>query len=91
MTIIPFSPVPNASPPFQANFTLDGQTYNGVVTWNVAAQRWYLTLQDQYGNVAWSGALIGSPLTANLYLALGVFQTSTVLYRTDTGVFEVSP
>ncbi len=90
-TFVQFTPQPNVSPPFQYNFTLDGNSYTGVATWNFAAQRWYFTLTDQYGNVAWSGALIGSPLTANLYLAYGIFQTSTILYRADTGNFEVNP
>ncbi|MHB8914733.1 MAG: hypothetical protein ACYC4K_02850 [Thiobacillus sp.] len=91
MTIIPFTPSNKALPPFVASFTLDGQNYTGVGTWNFAVQRWYFTLTDSYGNIAWNGALVGSPLDYNIYLALGIFQTSTILFREDTGNFEVNP
>ncbi len=91
MTIIPFTPSNNLLPPFTTQFILDGQAYTGIVTWNFAAQRFYLSLNDQYGNIIWIGALVGSPLNANIYLALGIFKTSTILYRADTGNFEVTP
>jgi hypothetical protein len=91
MTLIPFLPNPSGSPPFQAFFTLDGNSVTGSVTWNFAAQRWYLTLTDLSGNVLWSGAMVGSPLDFDIPLATGIFQTSTILYRADTGNFEVSP
>jgi len=91
MTLIPFTPADNATPPFQTLFQLDGATYQGVVTWNFYAQRWYLSLIDQSGQTAWHGPLIGSPLGYDMPLAPGVFQSSSLLYRADTGNFEVSP
>ncbi len=91
MTVIPFTPNNSNSPPFSAIFSLDGTDYAANVTWNIAGQRWYLSLYDQSGNNVWTGALIGSPLTANIYLAPNVFSTSTVLYREDTGNFEITP
>jgi hypothetical protein len=91
MTPIAFAPNNQVSPPFSTIFTLDGQSYAGSVTWNVYAQRWYLTLSDQGGNVIWNGALVGSPLDANIYLAPGIFTTSTLLYRESTGNFEQNP
>ena len=90
-TLVQFNPVQNASPPFQALFTLDGATYLGVVKWNIAGQRWYLTLTDSSGNVAWNGPVIGSPTGYDIPLALGVFTKSKILYRPDSGNFEVSP
>ena len=90
-TLIALTIVNSASPPFQALFTLDGQSYNGAVTWNLAGQRWYLTLTDAYGNLTWSGALVGSPLNADIPLAPGIFTASTLLYREDSGNFEVMP
>lgn len=90
-TLVAFQPNNSASPPFRAVFTLDGATYTGAATWNVMAQRWYFTLSDQNGNVVWNGALVGSPLTANIYLASGIFETSTLLFREDTGNFEQNP
>ena len=90
MTIIPLA-LTAALPPFASQFFLDGQSYTGTVTWNFAAQRYYFTLTDQYGGLAWSGALIGSPLGYDIPLALGIFQNSVILFRADTGNFEVTP
>ncbi|EJH9638889.1 hypothetical protein NGB03_003059 [Listeria monocytogenes] len=53
--------------------------------------RWYVTLTDQNSNIAWNGAMVGSPLGFDIPLAPGVFSTSTLLYREDTGNFEITP
>jgi hypothetical protein len=90
-TIIPFQINGNTSPPFSTIFTLDGSSVLGTAAWNTFGQRWYLSLTDQSGNNLWTGALVGSPLNANIYLAPDVFETSTILYRADTGNFEVTP
>ena len=90
-TFVVFLPNISASPPFQNVFTLDSASVLGTVTWSLAGQRWYLTLTDQAGNILWSGAMVGSPLGANIYLAPDVFSISTILYRADTGNFEVTP
>jgi hypothetical protein len=90
-TFIPFAPNNSISPPFQTVVTLDGASYTALVTWNIAGQRWYMTLQDQSGNVAWCGAMMGSSLSYDIYLAPGVFSSSTILYREDTGNIEVAP
>ena len=91
MTKIPFTPNNLSSPPFSASLTLDGASYAGNVTWNITGQRWYLTIVDSSGNVKWSGAMVGSPLSYDIYLAPGVFSSSTILYREDTGNLEVTP
>ena len=90
-TIVQYNPLPFSSPPFQANFVLDGANYSGVARWNFAAQRAYFTLTDASGNVTWSGPLIGSPPNYDIPLALGIFQSSTILYREGAGQFEVNP
>jgi hypothetical protein len=89
-TLIAFSPSNSASPPFSATVTLDNVSYQLVVTWNIAGQRWFASLQDQSGTAIWSGALVGSPLGYDILLAPGIFTSSTLLYRADTGNFEVS-
>lgn len=91
MTSIAFNPSSSSTPPFQASITMDGSPYLLTVTWNLAGQRWYMTLTDQNGNIVWNGAMVGSPLTDNIYLAVGVFTTSTILYREDTGNIEINP
>ena len=90
-TYIQFNPSDAVSPPFTQTFTLDGVNYSGTATWNVAAQRYYFTLTDQSGTVVWNGGLVGSPDNYDIYLALGIFTTSTLLYRANTGYFEVNP
>lgn len=90
-TYVPLQIVQNASPPWNGQFTLDGQAYQGIVTWNFAAQRFYLSLAQQNQAPVWYGPLVGSPLNFNIYLAPGIFQNSTILYRSDTGNFEVNP
>ena len=90
MTTIPFLPSAAITPPFQANVTLDGSDYILAAIWNLAGQRWYISITDQSGNIAWEGAMIGSPLDYDILLAPGVFTTSTILYREDTGNIEIT-
>lgn len=91
MTIIPFTPNNNISPPFSALFTLDGNQYSGAAAWNVYAQRWYLTLTDQSNNRIWTGPIIGSTSTFSIPLAPGIFTSSTLIFNEDTGNFEQTP
>lgn len=90
-TYIQFLPNNSASPPFQATVTLDGNPYACLVTWNIAGQRWYMAINDQNGNNVWTGALVGSPLTYSIYLAPGIFSTSTILYREDNSQIVINP
>jgi hypothetical protein len=90
-TLIPLTINSTISPPFSSVFTLDGVAYYGSVSWNITAQRYYFQLQDQAANVVWHGALVGSPLGYDIPLAPGVFAESVILYREDTGNFEVTP
>lgn len=90
-TLIAFTPNNNSSPPFSQTVTLDNVSYSLNATWNIAGQRWYAALVDQSGTSLWTGALIGSPLGFDILLAPGIFQASTLLYREDTGNFEITP
>lgn len=91
MTTIPFVPSTKAIPPFSTMVTLDGQSYLLSTVWNLAGQRWYINLTDSNGNIVLNRPLTGSPMTASLNLVFGLFTTSTLVYRTDTGNFEVNP
>lgn len=91
MTTLPFTPNPNTVPPFSAVVTLDGNPYTLAVTWNVYRQDWYITLSDQSGNILVTQPLIGSPPDSNIYLAWGILQSSTLVYRVSSGNFEVTP
>ena len=89
--IIPFTPSPSTNPPFSTIFTLDGNPVQGNVRWNIAGQRWYLTLMSQDSTVLWNGPLIGSPVNSNIYLAPGIFSVSTLVFRAATSSFEALP
>jgi hypothetical protein len=90
-TYVLFNPTAKGNPPWQAQFTLDGVTYKAVGRWNIVGQRWYLDLTDSGGNTVWYGPIIGSPLDYDILLAPGIFTASTLVYRADTGNFEVTP
>ncbi len=89
--IIPFNPSNQNNPPFQTAATLDGIIYLLSARWNIAGQRWYLMIQDQYGNTVWNGALVGSTQGYDIYLASGIFSSSTIVYRSNTGNIEITP
>ena len=91
MTIIPFFPIASSVPPFSTLVTLDGQSYLLSALWNLAGQRWYITLADMDGNIVMNRPLTGSPMDSDLNLVFGFFATSTIVYRTDTGNIEVGP
>lgn len=90
-TFIAFAPSTNGTPPFQTVVTLDGAAYSLVCVWNVYRQEWYYSLTDQPQNVVSFMPLVGSPPNADIYLAPGIFTTSTILFRIGTGNFEVNP
>ncbi|WP_036023308.1 phage baseplate plug family protein [Paraburkholderia dilworthii] len=91
MTLIPFTPSNNASPPFSTQVTLDNTSYTFSAAWNISGQRYFASITDQSGANIWTGALIGSPLDYDILLAPGIFGTSTILYRADTRNLEVNP
>lgn len=90
-TLIQFAPNNSFSPPFSTPVTLDSASYTCNVVWNVSGQRWYMSLVDSTNTAIWTGAMLGSPLNFDILLAVGVFTTSTILYREDTGNIEVNP
>lgn len=90
-TTIIFNPSNATVPPFSTQITMDGASYTLSAGWNVYRQDWYYTLTDLTGSVVVSGPLIGSPDNSDIYLAPGIFTTSTLLYRTSSNQFEVGP
>lgn len=90
-TLIAFQPSATHAPPFSAIVTMDGESYNLVAMWNFYRGDWYISLTDQSGNIVVNQPLIGSPPDADIYLAPGLFTTSTLLYRVSTNQFEQNP
>jgi len=59
MTPYPFSPTAQAVWTF--SLTLDGQQYQGIVTWGLFGKRYYLNLYDLSNTLIVARALVGSP------------------------------
>lgn len=91
MTTI-FTFTPSATQAYQFQPTLDGDVYTAIVTWSLFGQRWYLNLFDAEGNWIFTRSMVGSVPTPNpgLSLTAGYF-TSTLVFRQQDQVFEVSP
>lgn len=90
-TLIPLVLSNTQTPPFQVQVTLDNTPYALTAMWNFAAQRWYASIVNAAGGIAWYGALVGSPIGYDIPLAPGIFSTSTLIFREDTGNFEITP
>ena len=58
-TLFPFQPTLQAA--FQFQPTLDGQTYNVIVTWNLFGQRYYINVYSLDGTLVLCVPLVGSP------------------------------
>ena len=59
-TYVAFAPA-TTGPPFTFQATLDGSSYVVATAWNVAAQRWYVSITDQFGNLVVNRPMLGSP------------------------------
>ena len=87
-TFVPF--LPSSSSPFQFQATLNGQSYNVVVKWNLAGQRYYANVFSSAGDRVATVAMVGSPPGYDISLVAGYF-ASRLVWRPSTGNFEVSP
>lgn len=85
-----FAFVPSSTSPFSFQPTFDGATYNVTVTWNIFGLRYYLNCSDMSGNPIFTLPLIGSPITDDISITAGYFD-STLVYNSDTQIFTVTP
>lgn len=88
-TLTQFTPTINQNFSFQP--TLDGQQYQVVVTWSLFGQRWIVNIYTLQNVLVVSKPLRASPMSVDLNLIKGYFTTSSMIYRTSTNNFEVSP
>lgn len=79
--------VPSTVAPFTFLATLDGAQYQVVVTWNVAGERYFVTVYDLLSTLILSCPLIESPTGFDFPLTAGYFD-DVLLYRSDTAQFE---
>ena len=78
-TLIPFTPSSQTPPQFAV--TLDGQTYNVIVTWGLFGQRNYINVYDLNGTLVVSIPMVGSEPTQplnSLTWASGIVMASTL-------------
>jgi hypothetical protein len=85
-----FTFTPSPLQPFQFQPTLDGSVYIATVTWNLAGQRWFITISTLTGNRVLTRAMVGSPAGFDINLVWGYFSSSLV-WRKPSNQFEVSP
>lgn len=71
--------------------TLDGAVYSADITWNVAGQRWYITITGSNGVRYMTKPLIGSVTTMPINLLYGIFTTSTMVWIESDGLIVVVP
>jgi hypothetical protein len=81
----------NSTNGLQTSVSLDGSTYTLATVWNFYRVGWYYSLTDQNGTLVQFSPLVGSPPNATIYLAPGLFQTSTLAYRVGSQQFEIGP
>lgn len=70
--------------------TLDGAVYSAQITWNLASQRWYITITGNDGTRYLTRPLVGSVDGADINVVFGVFTSTTLIWRIDSGVIEVT-
>ena len=89
-TYYPFTP--SNQGPFQFSPTLDGNTYNVIVTWSLFGRRYYVNVYDLARNLIVSLPMIGSPvgnLISGLTWSNGTVEAVTATlhgYRLNTTV-----
>ena len=69
---------------------LDGTVYNCQIRWNISAQRWYILITDNSGNTVLNTPAVGSTNESGINLIAGVFSRTTMIWREQNGLSEVT-
>ncbi|HHT7403189.1 TPA: hypothetical protein ACT19U_004672 [Raoultella ornithinolytica] len=69
---------------------LDGSVYNCQIRWNISAQRWYILITDNSGNTVLNTPAVGSTNESGINLIAGVFSRTTMIWREQNGLIEVT-
>lgn len=69
--------------------TLDGTVYSASVQWNLAAQRWYITITSSDGTRMITRPMVESPDDTDIDIIFGIF-TTTLVWRISSGLIEVT-
>lgn len=87
ISIVEFTPNPQQKFQFQA--VLDGAQHTLIVSWNMAAERYYISAYTTQGELVVSSPMVGSPAGYDIPVFGSVFNSS-VVYREDSSQFEIS-
>jgi len=88
-TFVHFDPPEGRAFTFQVN--LDGGTYKMRAWFNVFGQRWFLECKTGNDEPVFTIPLISSPDSGDINLTEAYFAASTLVFRDNGRVFEVSP
>ncbi|MCD6621058.1 hypothetical protein [Klebsiella michiganensis] len=69
---------------------LDGTVYNCQIRWNISAQRWYILITDNSGNTVLNTPAVGSTNESGINLIAGGFSRTTMIWREQNGLIEVT-
>ncbi|MBK2607416.1 hypothetical protein [Raoultella ornithinolytica] len=69
---------------------LDGTVYNCQIRWNISAQRWYILITNNSGNTVLNTPAVGSTNESGINLIAGVFSRTTMIWREQNGLIEVT-
>lgn len=69
---------------------LDGTVYNCQIRWNISAQRWYILITDNSGNTVLNTPAVGSTNESGINMIAGVFSRTTMIWREQNGLIEVT-
>ncbi len=73
------------------NPVLDGVNCVAVCTYNIYAQRYYISIYDTARTLIVINPIIASPDNYDVDLIYGYFNISTLIYRGSSNNFEVTP
>lgn len=72
------------------SLSLDGQTYNALIYWNIFGQRNYIYISDQYGNAVLTLPMIASPVGTTAINMLAGYFTTTMYYYSEQEIMVVT-
>lgn len=85
---ISFQPNENGAPPFQFKTSIAEGLITVSITWNLAAERWYMRVQNSAGVTYLYRPLIASPAGYDINL-ISTISRSSIVYREKNTAFEV--
>ncbi|EHJ4017520.1 hypothetical protein J9H63_000161 [Salmonella enterica] len=80
---------PEVNEPFSFRATVGGVSIQATLPYNIYAQRYYLKLQDENGDIISFVPVVSSPDDFDINLALPL-APGKIIYRASSNEFEIS-